>query len=286
MDEPTAVLKARSFLAKLDQGPPVNVSAYAQAIGAEIFFDKNLPDNTGGFTTTIGLKHVIVVNDNDSLERKRFTICHEIGHLVLGLPTAHDGSFRVESYAKRAPSEILCDVFASELLLPWRHFGPRLQDLEITFESITSLADEFEVSLTCTGSRFAANNRSLCAFVISNGGQVRYPAISTPLREFKAFIKIGWTFPADSPSALARAGKKLNGPSEVAADLWFQDWKRGGILLEEARHYPRWDQTLTLLWLDEDSHDGNHRVFPDSDDELGLEELDGVLRFQKKSKRR
>lgn len=286
MDEPTAVLKARSFLAKLDQSPPVSVSAYAQAIGADIYFDKNLPDSTGGFTTTIGPKHVIVVNANDSPERRRFTICHEIGHLVLGLPTAHDGTFHIESYAKRAPSEILCDVFAAELLLPWRHFGPRLEDLEITFESITGLADDFEASLTCTGSRFAANNRSLCAFVISNGGQVRYPAMSTPLRELKAFIKTGWTFPTDSPSAMARAGKKVSGPTETAADLWFQDWRRGGVLLEEARHYSRWDQTLTLLWLDEDSHDSDRGTFSDSDEESGLEELDGILRFQKKARKR
>jgi hypothetical protein len=42
-------------------------------------------------------------------------------------------------------------------------------------------------------------------------------------------------------------GGAPSGPEKFDADVWFSDWERVGVLLEEVRHFPRWDQTLTLL---------------------------------------
>jgi hypothetical protein len=73
----------------------------------------------------------------------------------------------------------------------------------------------------------------------------------------------------------------------VNADIWFADWERGGVLLEEARHFSQWDQTLTLLPFE------NGEVPPEKkeevredEEELGLEELDGNLRWPSKKRRR
>ena len=44
-------------------------------------------------------------------------------------------------------------------------------------------------------------------------------------------------------------GAPCDSPEEIDADIWFSDWERGGTLLEEARHFAPWDQTLTLLWF-------------------------------------
>src|SRR5260221_5366006 len=48
-------------------------------------------------------------------------------------------------------------------------------------------------------------------------------------------------------SPRSRGAGIASGREEVAANLWFSDWERGGVLLEEARYLARWDQTLTLL---------------------------------------
>ena len=51
---------------------------------------------------------VVVLNNRHSPERRRFTACHELGHLVLAF----------DSVISEKEEEKLCHVFASELLLP------------------------------------------------------------------------------------------------------------------------------------------------------------------------
>ncbi|MFM9625906.1 ImmA/IrrE family metallo-endopeptidase, partial [Streptomyces turgidiscabies] len=82
-------------------------------------------------------------------------------------------------YLGKSSGEIACDVFASELLLPYKLFKPRADSMEMGFSAISDLADEFDASLIATGSRFATFSRDLCAFVLSEGGKVRYSARST-----------------------------------------------------------------------------------------------------------
>ena len=86
-------------------------------------------------------------------------------------------------------------------------------------------------------------------------------------------------------SANVRAGGQCEGAGEVAADLWFNDWDRGGVLREEARHLGKWDQTLMLLWFEDEEvpppkHEGR------KEENLGLEELDGILPWPGKRRRR
>jgi len=56
---------------------------------------------------------VVLVNSNDVAERQRFTLAHELGHLLFG-----DGTHVDEIDGDRSPQEILCDEFARHLLIP------------------------------------------------------------------------------------------------------------------------------------------------------------------------
>ena len=118
--------------------------------------------------------------------------------------------------------------------------------------AVNALADEFDASLISTGSRFATFSREPCAFVLSEGGKVRYCARSAALRDAQAWIKSGSTMPAGSYSARVRAGENPTGPEEAAHEEWFEDWERDGALHEDVLHLDRWDQTLTLLWFEDD----------------------------------
>ena len=72
-------------------------------------------------------KRVITVNSVETEERQRFTICHEIAHVILELPSKHD-EVPSWSYAKRDVNEVMCDLFAAELLMPfvqWRAKVPK-----------------------------------------------------------------------------------------------------------------------------------------------------------------
>jgi hypothetical protein len=116
---------------------------------------------------------------------------------------------------------------------------------------IGSVADEFDASLISTGSHFATFSRELCAFVVCEGGKVRYGARSTRLREAKGWIRPGSLLPSDSFSARVRAGEVPSGPEDADPDSWFENWSRDGARFENALHLGQWDQTLTLLWFDD-----------------------------------
>lgn len=285
MDEFVAALKAREFVANVQStAVPVNVNLYAEAVCATWRTDKTLPPQVAGYSTKLGDKTIIVTNENDTDERQRFTTCHEIGHIVLAIPTQHSNSDDLFSYTRRPLNEIWCDVFAAELLLPHKIFKTRISKCASEFEIIETLADEFEASLACTGSRYAANTADSCAFILSEKGYVRFASISKTLREAGARIPKGAEIPHASATRAVINGEWFDSAQEISADHWLYDWKHGGIFFEEARYFPRWEQSLTLLVMDED--DRRAATTARTDDGEGLCELNGVLSWPGKRHRR
>jgi hypothetical protein len=280
------VLRARAVVNKVNPSAiPVLVEAYAAHAGAVIRYEDDLGPDEPGWSFECDGKHYICVNGNDEDDRQRFTVCHEIAHIELGIPSDHKG-LPWWSYAKRSPAEICCDVFAAELLLPPRLFKPLADKAEIGFAAIDLLAKRFVASCTATGSRFATVISVPCAFVISEEGKVRYASRSTPLREANAWIAPRSDLPLGSVSRRVRAGETVAGADEVAADIWFSDWRHGGVLVEEARHLSGWDQTLTLLWFEDEELPPPERGTREEGEELGLRELDGIPPWPGKKRRR
>jgi len=287
MDELTVVLRARALVSRVNANSfPVQVEEYVKAMGYILRIDYNLSAEEPGYSTpNAGAKRYIVVNGNHLSERQRFTVCHEVAHIELDLPSEH-GSTALWSYRKRPMNEIYCDIFAAELLLPFYLFKPLADKAEICFAEIGNLAGDFEASVTATASRFAAVADAPCAFVLSEAGTIRYASISKVLREKGARISPRIALPSSSASAAVRCGRMVNTPQEIAADMWFSDWPRDGVLLEEARHLTPWDQTLTLLWFEDGEVYDEPGVQEELEGELGLEELDGILPWPGKKRRR
>lgn len=286
MDELTVVTKAREFLAKV--GPlslPIAVDAYAIHVGGKVKPKiLSADEDAWSFRKPSGQWH-ICVNCAHKPRRQRFSVCHEVGHIALGIPADH--SAPSWSYSRRPPGEIACDIFAAEVLLPYKLFKPRVDASDIGLTEIDALADEFDASTISTGSRFATFTRELCAFVLSEGGVIRYAARSTSLRQAKGWIRPGTPIPKGTYTARLRSGEAPTGREEAEPDLWFEDWEGEGTLYEDARHLSQWDQTLTLLWFDEDgiSPPAAKRGAWDKDT-YGLRELDGNLPWPGKRRRR
>ena len=252
MDEFSVIFRARQFVRESGSlGLPPSVEAYAKQVSGVIRHDPDLSSDEPGYSFESDGKHFICVNENDSEERRRFTICHEIAHIILRLPSEHSSMPRW-SYARRPKNEVLCDIFAAELLLPMHLFQPLAKDKQIGFAAIDELAGHFMASITATGSRYATVMDAPCAFVLSEKGLVRYASRSNSLRKAKGWIPPRMELPPESISAALRAGGTQAGPDEVAADVWFSNWRWGGMVLEEARYLKSWDQTLTLLRFEDE----------------------------------
>src|SRR4029077_8302509 len=118
----SVVMKARQLVSKVAPSTiPVLIKPYLEQLGAVLRIDYDLGADEAGYTVEINGKRYVHVNGNDSEERQRFTACHEAAHIDLDLPSEH-AELPWWSYAKRSPNEILCDVYAAELLLPSKLF--------------------------------------------------------------------------------------------------------------------------------------------------------------------
>lgn len=277
MDEFTAELRARKFVQSVAPASvPVPLEPYLAQIGANASVADDLDEGEAGYTMTVKGRPLIVVNGKDSKRRQRFTICHEIGHVVLELESEHDDP--AWSYDRRPPNEVCCDVFAAELLLPVPLFRPALLKMDIDAQAMTALAEQFDASLLATGSRMVAFAPEPCAFVVSQGGRVKYAFRSPSLRQARIWVPSGIALPELSLSAAMRKDATGAGPVELDADVWFDDVE-GGVVLEDAIYDASRDQTLTLLRLDaedmpERPQSSNQRR---EEDDEGLKELDGHL---------
>jgi Zn-dependent peptidase ImmA (M78 family) len=293
MDEFQVVLKAREMVRKVNPTTiPVAVELYAKEVGAVIKPQTDMgPDESASCFEANG-KRFICTNANERSVRQRFSICHEVAHLKLGLPSQHK-NLSWWSYEKRPLAEILCDVFASELLLPFGLFQPEAERATIGLSALDELAERFQASFVATGSRFAAVASAPVAFVLSEQGKVRYASRSKSLQEAFAWIPPRTELPEGSLSKRVCKGAPADNRYPVDADIWFSDWERGGTLLEEVRQLGQWNQTLTLLWFDDEQVPGRKvrdergaiHDEDESEDDALLKGLDGQLRWPSKHRR-
>ncbi len=139
-----------------DGGLPVDVGRIAEHLGAQVV-EERLDRDLSGLLYRDGDQVVIGVNNGHAARRRRFTVAHEIGHLVLhkGRPLVLDHvrvNFRnATSSTATDHEEIQANAFAAELLMPAAQVlasakaaleGGRASDAAL----VRDLADGFEVS--------------------------------------------------------------------------------------------------------------------------------------------
>ncbi len=291
--EAYAITRAWDFQREAGIGDiPVPLEKYLAVANAELRVRNDLKDTEAGQTFAFGDRHIIVVNGRHTPERQRFTVLHELGHIRLGMPSKHGDTISVDQllrYKGRPREEILCDVFASECLLPRQFFLPDVRKLPCTFRSIEELAERYCASLASTGSRFAAYNEEPCAWILADEKRVRYVTCSPGLREAGFFLKAGIEVPA--LSTLGRiisgvAGVSSGTPDFVPSHVWINN-DCGGIeeFTETAVLSSTYSQGLALLCA-EDLPKNDQRLDRSREEDDLLPELDGVLKFPGRRRRK
>ena len=288
----TAILKAQEFIrdAGID-AVPVDLDKYLAKAG--ITLDKNYELNDGEAGRVIPLPNqsiVIEVNGNHSNERQRFTVLHEIAHIILNLPSNHDAVTTTDSlykYNKRPQEEILCDIFAAECLFPRQFFKADVNNTDPCLDAVHELANQYEASLIATASRYAANTDELCASVLTEHGVIRYVSTSTMLRNQRFWIEFGSAVPERTLLAKLLLGRSQDKFAEQPAHHWTNTSSFATrMICEESIVLNAWDQALTLLWFEDEPPESQAppRQF-DEDDEL-LQPLDGQLPWPGRRKRK
>jgi len=104
--------------------PPVPVERIAKSLGARVY-RKSLEGPISGFLDSDPERPVIGVNTHHATVRQRFTIAHELGHLLLHkegqVHVDHELQIRLrDSVSSQGvdESEMEANLFAAELLMP------------------------------------------------------------------------------------------------------------------------------------------------------------------------
>ena len=153
---------------RMPMGPVRNVVQWIESAGV-IVVEKDLgTQRIDGMSQWAGAYPVIIVNSALPVDRKRFTLAHELGHLVLHTNFVH---VDVESQANE---------FAAQFLMPHHVISPQLRAL--TLGKLADLKAEWGVSMQAIYERaFAAGKvtaderQSFYRQMNSRGWKVREP---------------------------------------------------------------------------------------------------------------
>lgn len=215
-----------------------------------------------------GSKGVVSINSAiQEAGKKRFTIMHEVGHFDL-----HGDQSQLEvctdvgalSAYRGSPAEKEANAFAVEFLLPEALVKPRCHNLRPSFESITKLAEEFNVTFTAAAMRFVDLTSERCALVFSHDSRISWAKRS---ESFGHFLPGGTLLTEDTHAINYFQGQGAP-PKEmkrVFAEAWFK--ARPGInqeaqIYEQSFSMDRYKSVVTLLWLDNEIEDSDYRPEP------------------------
>jgi len=130
-------------------------------VGIFVFKDAFRVEDFSGFCLYDDEFPIIYVNNSSTKTRQIFTYFHELAHLIFhtsGIDKIRDGYVgRLAGDAQQI--EILCNRFASYVLVPNQAFARAVAGLEATEETATILAAQFHVSREVIFRRFLDQGR-------------------------------------------------------------------------------------------------------------------------------
>lgn len=182
--------------------------------------------------------------------RRRFTICHEIGHFILpGHGRASCRPSEIESFRMGLPQEeIDANAVASELLLPTRVLYPLVQKRKATIVLAKEVSESFDTSLTAAAVKIVLVSEEPCAFVWSEAGVSKWFKRN---QKFFNFISLGELDEQSIAARLFREEKFATSEGEVFAECWLVGDHLSGKdrIWEESIYLPSYSAVLTMLTL-------------------------------------
>lgn len=195
-----------------------------------------------------GSRATIRIPPTDTIERKRFSIAHELGHLLMGhivsIKKVCSDADMMDWY--QTSQETQANFFASELILPTKLVSSRCDVGNINFEPIKQIAKDFRASLTATAIKFVRLCPEKCAVVYSTQGEIRW-FYKSP--DWWPFISKDKKLDERTLAYDFFKGETMDqDPIEVDADAWIES--RGlDEIVEHSIASPQYGFVLSLLWI-------------------------------------
>lgn len=121
---------------------PVDVDGVAKWLGVTVRLEQPGPDEGSASLDSLVMPPLVKIRPSDALPHRRFSLAHELGHLMLHPPGLHDRNTKVPGWA-RSTRERDANAFGAALLMPadWVTRDILANDLDVA-----RLASVFAVS--------------------------------------------------------------------------------------------------------------------------------------------
>lgn len=195
-DESLIVAIARKLVDVLDLEPPVDPGMVASYQGIRRIEEALIP--WAGCLIPGADEVVIRVRSTDTPGRRRFTVLHEVVHTFFP-GYRHATQYRCTPKPLRTSGvddiEVLCDIGASELLLPRRHCADLVAEASFDLDSVEDLAKACGASLEAAARRFVSLWPEPCLLVrMERMTKPREPDGVPKLRVSSALASGAWPF--------------------------------------------------------------------------------------------
>lgn len=171
---------ARRLIAKLSLTPPVNVKGLVKA-HADLTIIKIPIGGVDGISLdlkTPGKKARVILNASNPPTRQRFTLAHELGHLLIPWHTGsiidHVDPTQAHATDNYWEFESEANAFAGELLVPSQWVTQLLTETDNIAKLHTRIARESEVSLHAAAIRLSQLLPKNLVFAVERGGVVEF----------------------------------------------------------------------------------------------------------------
>lgn len=189
----------------------------------------------------------------DNVGHQRFSVAHELGHLVLGHTTTLQfcSEADLHDFGGKSTVEAEANAFASELLLPEHLVRRRCEVSPVDLKVVRAIANDFSTSVTATTKRFIQLTSEKCAMFYSRTCKVEWFEKTS---DFWPFV-LGNGAPL-SKWSLAHDyftnGKLPDWSETVDASAWVADEDSLHGLEEIYEHsmaIPSLEAVISLLWI-------------------------------------
>ena len=218
--------------------PYLDLERLLQEFEIEILYEK--PEGRAeALSFTSGDRDYIIIDPASHWLRQRFTLAHELGHILLGHGAT--GCTKNDIFGSpNNPQEKEANAFSANLLLPARLFRQDIKKAEFSIAGLSELSEKYGTSLSSTAIRYTNLTNDLCAVVgrkvdgrwwLSKSDRVTWRVKLPP--------------EAGTLAADRLAGRTNDESRATSSDMWLQDfsWQTDWLIQEEVV------QTSEESWL-------------------------------------
>jgi hypothetical protein len=211
----------------------------------------------------------ILYDRNASIQSRRFTIGHELGHYLLHRKKYPNGIHCDEAAVDGRTGELVeqeANTFSATLLMPLDDFKRRISAKDVpSFEHLSSCAAQYDVSLTAAMLRWLRYTERRAIMIVSTDGFVNWAWSSEPAFKSGRFIRTRsgppYALPPGSGAASGSFSEELKSGIQHSAGVWFDEPVR-----ELSFHAASLNIVYTLLHFRTSDHTTWHADSPDLED--------------------